>query len=203
MSQTAQPENGREVPTLEATKLAVFGAEGSFSEQAALSYAEREGLNLELEHHDTVGAVMDAVGRSACLGVIPIANTLGGLVRASFEAMGSRTFLPRGQISLDINHCLVVARPGLGRQDITQVVSHPQALVQCERFLDRDLPGVPRLEWSDTASAAKSLAEGVLEATSAVIASPRAAALFRLSVWKENIQDSLHNKTTFLVIGAS
>lgn len=183
-------------------RLGVFGSPGSFSEEAGLAYAQREGLHVSCLHLTKMEAVLLAVreGR-ADLGVLPVANTIGGLVRASFEAMGKHPFVPVGQISLRIRHCLAVRSADVRTEGLRRVASHPQALAQCNEFLSTNLPGVERLAWSDTASAARDLAQGVLPEDAGVLASERASKAFGLTVLASDVQDTADNRTTFLVLG--
>jgi len=182
-------------------RLGVFGAQGSFSEEAGLAYAAREGLGCELGHASDPDELFRAVEEGRLdLAVLPIANSLGGLVRRSFEVLGRHSFEPHGQITLPIRHCLL-ARPGVEASAVTLVASHPQAFLQCGDFLRSRLPGVEARPWSDTASAARDLARGVLPPTAAVLASQRAARRFGLAVLAEGVQDARDNRTTFLVFG--
>lgn len=180
-------------------RMGVFGSEGSFTEEAGRAYAEREGLACAIEFRVDPGELLRAVDEGRVdLGVLPVMNSVGGLVRASFEAMGRHPFEPVGQIGVAIRHCLL-ARPGTKAEAITDVVSHPQALVQCERYLARHLAGAACRPWNDTGSAARDLARGELPATTAVLASRRAAERFGLAVLAEDVQDAADNLTTFVV----
>ncbi len=183
-------------------RFAIFGAPGSFSEEAALSWAEREGLALVPSHYFDMSEVLSVVAaRQADFGVLPVHNSVGGLVRASFEAMSSRCFRAVGQITMPIRHCLLVRSDRDPSIPVRCVVSHPQALIQCERYLALRLPEVERLPWTDTASAARALADGRLAPDCAVIASLRAAKIFSLKVQEQDIQDDSGNRTTFVVMG--
>lgn len=181
--------------------LAAFGAEGSFSEEAAERYLEREGLrgrvlsSPDLEH---LFALLDE--RAADLVCLPVANSIGGLVRATFEVLGRHLFAPLGQVDLPVRHALLV-RPGTQAASLRAVASHPQALAQCERYLARSFPHAERIEWNDTASAARDLAGGRLAATTAVLASLRAAQRFGLEPLERDVQDVRDNRTTFLILG--
>jgi prephenate dehydratase len=182
-------------------RIGALGGAGSFSEEAARAYAERERITYEIANKSDFDDVLVALDENRLdLGILPVSNTVGGLVRGSFEAMGRYSFQPIGQIALDIHHSLMVRSPEVRPRDVERVVSHPQAIAQCSGYLSRELPGCEWMEWSDTASAARDLSQGRLDAGVAVIASVRAAEIYRLHVLAADIQDDPKNETRFVVI---
>jgi chorismate mutase/prephenate dehydratase len=78
------------------------------------------------------------------------------------------------------------------------VVSHPQPLAQCRKWLEENLPDVPLVDVGSTALAAQMVLE---DESAAAIASEMAASLYGLQVVKERIEDNPNNFTRFLVIG--
>src|SRR5262249_44214826 len=145
-------------------------------------------------------AVLDALARGAAeLAVLPIANTTGGLVRASIDAIGAGELELAGEVALPVRFTLW-ARAGVALEEIERVASHPQAFAQCARFLERTLPGRARVAWSDTASAARDLANGTLDPRTAVLASWRAGELSHLTPLARDAQDEADNRTFFAVL---
>jgi prephenate dehydratase/chorismate mutase len=129
-------------------------------------------------------------------GIVPVENTLGGVVGEANELFINTNLYVVGAIELPIHHCLMVL-PGSDHREIRFVYSHAQALSQCRHFVTRNkLEPVP---YHDTAGAAKMLAEEKPE-MSAAIASKLAAELYHLEIIKENIEDLERNMTRFLVI---
>ena len=184
-----------------AVTIGAFGSVGSFTEEAAHRYVEREGLQASISSSPDLEQLFADLneGRLTYL-CLPINNSIGGLVRATFEVLGRNTFEPVAQVELPIRHALLV-RSGLDLARITTVASHPQALIQCDRFLKRHLPEAERMQRSDTASAARELSTGELTEETAVIASLRAAEHFGLAVLEKDIQDLPDNRTNFLILG--
>ena len=88
----------------------------------------------------------------------------------------------------------------LKKSKIGKIVSHMQALSQCERYLAKEFEGIPMGEWEDTAKAAKDLAKGLLPKNVAVIAPARSAQIYGLKVLAHGIQDNHPNLTTFIVV---
>ena len=146
----------------------------------------------------TFKAVFDAVGSGLCqYGVLPIDNTAGGSVRPVYDLLRKHKFSIVRSTRLCIRHVLL-ARPGVKLSDIKNIYSHPQALGQCSEFL-ASLKGVEAVPFSNTASAAKMVAESE-DRTIAAIAAPGCAELYGLTPLKEDIQDSDNNYTRFICV---
>lgn len=182
------------------TIIAVSGDPGSFSEEAGLLYASRENIEPEILFATDMEGVLKAIndGR-APVGVFPVVNSRGGLVRPAFHAMGKYTFEYIDEIWMEIYQCLLV-KPGTIKEDITCITSHSQALAQCDRHIQQNFKGIQLQEWIDTARAAKDLADGTLPPTTAVIAPARAAHRYGLEILEKGIQDYHPNLTTFIVV---
>ena len=129
-------------------------------------------------------------------GIVPVENTLGGAVSQVNQLLINTDLCVVGAVELPIHLCLL-ALPGSDHRDIRSVYSHPQALSQCRRFLARNK--LEPLEWTDTAGAAKMLAEKKPK-RAAAIASKLSARLCNLEIIKENVQDLESNLTRFLVL---
>lgn len=182
-------------------KLAVSGDKGSFSEEAGLLYAQRMGWdNPELVFAIDMEGVLKVVnsGQSE-YGIFPVVNSRGGLVQTAFEAMGKYLFEMKDELWFEVYQCLMV-RPGVTKEQIKKIASHPQALSQCDRFIKREFPHVELVEWEDTAKAAKDLSEGLFSDDTAVIAPSRSAQIYGLDLLQKGIQDMHPNLTTFIIV---
>lgn len=129
-------------------------------------------------------------------GIVPVENTLGGVVGDVNELLIHTDLHVVGAIEIPIHHCLLTM-PGADHREIRYVYSHPQALSQCRHFLARN-----KLEphpYPDTAGAAKMLAEETPR-MSAAIAGEAAARLYHLEIIKEDIQDLERNRTRFVIL---
>ena len=181
-------------------RLAVSGDTGSFSEEAGLLYAQRNGLNAKLIFAiDMEGVLQTLDKKQADIGIFPVVNSRGGLVQPAFKAMGKHLFNYTDELWLEVYQCLMV-KPGVTKKQIKKIATHSQALAQCERYIRKEFPNAQLIEWEDTAKAAKDLAKGILKKDTAVIAPARSAQIYKLKLLAKGIQDNHPNLTTFIVV---
>jgi len=180
-------------------KIGMSGIEGSFSEEAAKTYCRAENVSdFELEYLVSAEGVLSALESGVTdLGIFPVMNSIGGIVIEALYAMSAHDFSILKLFEIEV-HQNMLAKKGVNPEHITAVTSHDQALKQCRGYLDRQWPGVERVEYPDTAKAAKDLSEGLLPETTAVIASKAAAERYGLAILDESIQDLKLNYTSFV-----
>lgn len=181
-------------------KIGVSGNRGSFSEEAANYYCNHNEISdYSLDYLTSVEKTLAALENGSIdKGVFPIENSNGGIVLEAVHAMSKHNFNIEKIFEIDIKMNLM-ARPEINPGDIKKIVSHNQALRQCRMYLRRKWPEVELAEYSDTASAAKDISEGVLPADNAAIAPMICAELYGLDIIEEGIQDLKFNFTTFIV----
>lgn len=180
--------------------IGVSGDVGSFSEEAALQYCARNTVQPKLDFLIDMEGVLSAVAAGKVdLGIFPVVNIRGGLVKMAFEAMGRYPFVLVDDLWLEVQQCLMV-RPGTTAAQISQVASHPQALAQCATYLKTEFPQATQTEWEDTAKAAKDLAAGKLPVNCAVLAPARSAEVYGLELLARNVQDMKPNLTAFVIV---
>jgi chorismate mutase/prephenate dehydratase len=178
----------------EPTRVAFMGPQGTFSQAAAV---KQFGSSAE---YDAVGSIPDVfaaveAGR-ASFGVVPMENTTEGAVTPTLDALAETSTSIIAEIGVPIEHCLMSRSGDLAK--VRRVVSHPQPLAQCKRWLAVHLPGVETVAASSTAAAAR---DATRAASTAVIGSRMAARIYGLRVAARAIQDNPANVTRFLVIG--
>ena len=130
--------------------------------------------------------------------VLPVENSLGGSIHRNYDLLLRHRLHIVGEVQLPVHHCLL-ALPGVRRELLTRVISHPQALAQCELTLNAMGLNVAREAFDDTAGAAEHVAAAGLRDTAA-IASARAAELYGLQVLADGIQDDAGNVTRFVML---
>ncbi|VFQ98114.1 unnamed protein product [Cuscuta campestris] len=174
-------------------RVAYQGVRGAYSESAAeKAYPNCEAV--PCEQFDTAFIAVESwlVDRA----VLPIENSLGGSIHRNYDLLLRHHLHIVGEVKLAIQHCLL-ASPGVKVKDLRRVLSHPQALAQCENTLTE--LGLVREAVDDTAGAAKYVASHKLKDAGAV-ASLTAARIYGLDVLQHNIQDDSDNVTRFLML---
>jgi len=181
-------------------KIGVSGNRGSFSEEAANYYCQKNNIeNYEISYLLNVQNTLTALNKGEIdKAVFPIENSNGGIVYEAVYAMSKNNFNIENIFEIDIKMNLLVL-PGTKANDITKIVSHQQALKQCRMYLRRMWPEVELEEYSDTATSAKDLSEGILPKNVAVITPRVCAEIYNLEILEEGIQDLKFNFTTFIV----
>jgi chorismate mutase/prephenate dehydratase len=174
-------------------RVAYLGPAGTFSEQAALQF-----FGSSIEHVPCVS--IDEVFRATAAGtaeygVVPVENSTEGVVARSLDLFLQTPLHIVGETSLLVRHNLL--RKTLSEDAVEVVLAHPQALAQCQGWLNNHLPQAERRAVSSNAEGAR------LAATNpawAAIASDRAATEFGLHIAAHAIQDDAFNRTRFAVV---
>jgi chorismate mutase/prephenate dehydratase len=174
--------------------VAYFGPEATYTHMAA---RDRFGSSTNYVPMPSIPDVFQEVKQGrADYGVVPIENSTEGVVTHTLDMLVEADVKICSEIVLDVHHCLL-SRSGKA-EDIREVVSHPQALAQCRRWLTTNQPNAQVREAPSTAQAAQMAAKDV---SLAAIASGLAKELYGLEVVARNIEDQANNITRFLVIG--
>ena len=170
--------------------VAYQGEVGAYSEEGALALFP----DVERRPFPSIRKVFEAVevGRVAA-GLVPLDNSQAGSINETYDLFLRHGLHLVGETVVRVDHCLL-ALAGSTIDDLREVMSHPQAIAQCEEFLSA-LEVTVRAEYN-TAGAAKRIADERLEHTAA-IASKRAAELYGLEVLAERIQTYPDNYTRF------
>ncbi|CAH8361248.1 unnamed protein product [Eruca vesicaria subsp. sativa] len=130
--------------------------------------------------------------------VLPVENSLGGSIHRNYDLLLRHRLHIVGEVQLPVHHCLL-ALPGVRKEFLTRVISHPQGLAQCEHTLTKLGLNVAREAVDDTAGAAEFIAANNVRDTAA-IASARAAEIYGLEVLADGIQDDASNVTRFVML---
>ncbi len=190
-------------------RVAFQGEPGAYSEAAVLEFfsSGKDAQSIEAVPHDLFDGVFASVQAGSCeYGLIPIENSLAGSIHRNYDLLLRHQLSIAGEYYLRVRHCLITL-PGVSLGEIRKVISHPQALSQCEAYLSK--LGLQVEPVYDTAGSVKMLSEQG-DRTLAAIASRRAAELYGMQILAEGIEDSstdahigdgfAANFTRFLVI---
>jgi prephenate dehydratase len=127
---------------------------------------------------------------------VPVENSQAGSVLETYDLLLEYRALVVAEVALQVDHCLL-ALPGAHRGQLKRVLSHPQALAQCEAFIVRE--GLEPIPVYDTAGAARQVQQEA-RADQSAIAGRRAAELYGLTIEAERIQTVQENITRFFLI---
>ncbi|RKH60887.1 bifunctional chorismate mutase/prephenate dehydratase [Corallococcus aberystwythensis] len=177
------------VTRLDTTPLRVgyLGVEGSYSHLAARQrYGHRPGGVL-LTGFDSARQAVEALkqGEQDLL-LLPIENTTAGSMNEVYDVLAAGDAVITGEVVSQVDHRLLGLK-GAKLEDLREVLSHPQALAQCEEFLRTHVPGARAVLGPDTAIAAQMVADRN-DVTVAAIASESAASRFGLVVLASDLQ---------------
>jgi prephenate dehydratase len=170
--------------------VAYQGEPGAFSEEGVLAlFPDTERIALPSIRKVFEAVEVGQVGH----GLVPMDNSQAGSINETYDLFLRHGLHLVGETVVRVDHCLL-ALPGSHVDELREVISHPQAIAQCEEFLNALEVNV-RAEYN-TAGAAKQIADQRLEGTAA-IASRRAGELYGLEVLAEAIQTYPENATRF------
>lgn len=182
--------------------LAYLGPQGTNSETAAMAYANwlatKQGETVDLIDYPSIALALRAVAREEVnLTIVPVENSIGGTVSITLDTLWELDNLKiLWGLILPITHGLFSFSGDL--DSIQKVYSHPQALAQCQRWLETFLPQA-KLTATNSTTEALHFLEG--DITAGAIASPRAAQLYSIPLLSSPINDSPDNCTRFWVVG--
>jgi prephenate dehydratase len=179
-------------------KIAYLGPAGTFTEDAlheALPGGDFEPLPT-LTIHDAIIAVERGEAERA---LVPIENSLEGSVRPTLDTLAFEA----GAVAIVGEHDYrvrvhLIARGGTRAEDVEAILSHPQPLAQCARFLRESFPAVELRSVSSTAAAVRMVSESARPW--AALGARAAAALYGCEVMLEGVEDSEDNVTRFVWI---
>jgi prephenate dehydratase len=177
-------------------KVAIQGIAGAYHDIAARAFFKGE----EIETVDclTFKDVFTTMRKgNAAFGIIAIENTIAGSLLQNHNLLRENDTSIIGEYKQRISHCLA-ALPDQTMEDITEVHSHPIALMQCGDFLEEH-PEWKAVESEDTALSAKAIQDGQIKGRAA-ICSDLAAKTYKLNILEKGIETNKRNFTRFLIL---
>ena len=177
-------------------RVAIQGIAGSFHDIAAREYFKDE--EIEIVPCETFSQVFQTMkSDTSLISLVAIENTIAGSLLQNHQLLKNSGLKIAGEHKLRIKHNLV-AIAGQSIEDIKEVYSHPIALMQCGEFLGQN-KGIKAIEYDDTASSAKMIAE-LNESGKAAICGEEAASIYGLDILAKGIETNKRNFTRFLVL---
>ncbi len=171
------------------------GVAGSFSQKALDTYFREDTKRLQYTHFKDV---FEALKKDEIdYGIVPLENSSTGAINDNYDAIRDYEFYIVGEQSLSVSQHLLGIK-GAKLEDIQEVYSHPQGLLQSSRFLEKH--HIRPHEYENTAMAAQYVAS-LQNPHIGAIASSQAAELYHLDIIQENIQNIQTNSTRFIIFG--
>lgn len=186
---------GHEVTELMETKIAIQGIRGSYHHEVA---AKLFGTNTALDECLSFDALVAAVtSATVSHGVMALENSIAGSIIPNYALIDTHNLHIVDEAYICIEHQLM-ALPGTRIEDISEVASHPMALLQCKDFFATQ-PHIKLIEDVDTAEVAQRISDKQISGLGA-IASKTAAALYGLDIVAPNTHSIANNTTRFVVV---
>ena len=173
------------------------GVEGAYSYAAMRAYFPDEIKNYHVKTFRN--AMEEAASGRADYAVLPIENSTQGIVTDIYDLLTEYQLYIVGEQVVRADHVLL-GLPGVSPEQIETVYSHPQALAQCKKYLERH-PDWRTVKTENTAASAKKVKEEG-DPSQAAIASREAGEFYGLSVLAENICHNGGNVTRFIIVSA-
>ena len=174
--------------------VACQGVEGAYSQQAC----EKLFKMPKIMFMKNFNGVFAAINQGLCqYGILPLENSTAGSVNQIYDLMMKYNFYIVKSVKLKIDHSLL-AKKGVKKEDVREIFSHEQAIMQCEEYL-KNFPQAKITVCENTAEAAKMVAESDRNDVAA-LASFACGQLYGLNCIEEDVQDNGNNYTRFICI---
>lgn len=179
-------------------RVAYLGPAGTFTEDAlgeAAPAADIEPLRTQTIHD----AILAVERGEADRALVPFENSIEGSIRGTLDTLAfeAEAVTIVGEYDYRVRVHLI-AHEGVEIDEIEAVLSHPQPLAQCARYLREVLPGVERRSVSSTAAAVRMVSESARPW--AALGAHAAAALYGCTLLQESVEDEADNVTRFVWI---
>ena len=176
-------------------KIAIQGIKGSFHHAVAMDYFSSE---VTLEECLSFDAVVEALlSGKVKQAVMALENSIAGSIIPNYALIDHNNLTIVGEYNLNIHHNLM-ALEGQAIEELTEIHSHPMALLQCKAFF-KQYPHIKLIEAADTADVARKISEEKLLGIAA-IAPKEAAHIYGLNLLATSIQTIKNNVTRFVVV---
>ena len=175
-------------------KVSCLGPEQSYSNLALTKFF---GSSVEIKFNNSISEIFDDVSkRNVDYGIVPIENSNQGSIKETIEHLIKDNSRLCGEVNLDIKHCLLSSSKKVS--EIKKVYAHEQTFLQCNQWLNKNMPDVRRIFTTSNSAAVQKVS--ILK-NSAAIASKNCSPVYKVDILKNNIHDSADNTTRFIVIG--
>lgn len=176
-------------------QIGYLGPKGTFTEKAAIFYSQ---YGERIPYQSIEDVIQSVDNEEIEIGVVPIENSIEGTVNSTMDMLifnSDIKILSEIVVPIDIN--FLVSKDYNG-EEIIKVLSHPQGLGQCRKFLNSFYHNSKQIATSSTSEAAKLVSES--NEYCAALGNSLCAKLYNLKALYSNVQDNKTNETRFIVI---
>lgn len=174
-------------------KVAYLGPEGTYTQEATYKHF---GHAIDCLDCASIDDIFHQVQKdNAHYGIVPVENSSNGVIGATLDMLYTQNLKVCGEVEIDIHHQLIARNLD---DKIEVIYAHQQSLDQCRRWLNNHYPKATLKAVASNAVAAK-MVQNISH--SAAIASNSALNYYNLVKVANNVEDSIGNRTRFLVLG--
>lgn len=174
--------------------VAFLGPEATFSHEAAVAFF---GRSATYHPGDSIEDVFSLVEEDFCpQGVVPVENSYEGSVRDTLDLLYQCDLFINAEYVCRIRQHLLSRASHV--DSIERLYSHPMAIAQCRKWINKHMVGIPLSDVGSTALAAKMASKNP---ATAAIGCRLASRTYGLNILEHNIEDAPDNFTRFLIIG--
>ncbi len=180
-------------------KILFLGPKGTYSHLAVEKFQKEFASNCDIEEVSTITKIINLIDENKDFAaIIPIENSTEGMVRTTLDGLFDTKNNPQiqAQSDIEVQNCLI---SNSNFEDIKYIISHPQALAQCQNYIAKKFGNsIKLIQANSTAEATSSLLDKNLEYAS--IGNEFCANLYGINVLDKNINDMQGNKTRFVLV---
>ena len=186
----------------EIKELLFLGPEGTYCEAAKNQFVASMPFSNEKQiPFYSVKSMIDYIDKNEfAAAVLPVENSIEGIVRETMDNLlniKDSSLQITAETVIPVSHCLVSKARDIKK--VKKIISHPQALAQCQNFIQKTFSDdIEQIEKASTSRAAKELQE--LDESFAAISNRQSAEIFGLNILAKNINDEQDNKTRFILV---
>ena len=175
-----------------------LGPKGTYSETGAKKALDFLKKDIDLVPVSTISKVVEIVDSDIeAIGVLPYENSIEGIVRQTIDSIYLSEVKIQAEIDVKIEHCFISRSDN--KSKIKNIISHPQALAQCQQYILANFDeNINLIQSASTAQGANMLFER--DESYAAIASELVANDLKLNILDKNIGDIKENKSRFVLI---
>lgn len=179
-------------------KIGFLGPKGTFSHEALEKYIGNSSKYSACDYNSIPEIIFAVNSGEIDEAIVPIENSLEGAVSATLDILASDVDLKiKAEVVIAVRQNLIV-KQGTVPENIRLILSHPQPIGQCRKYITANFPNAEIRFVYSTAGAAEEVAKG--DGTCAAIGSSTAARVYGLDILAGGIQDGTNNFTRFVII---